>query len=134
MILLVPIRSGSAAVTTPGTPGVDMTGLDIVRLALLKIGVASPVDTIDGLMADVGLAELNMLLDQWNADRAGASQPTFPAYTLTASLSPHTIGPTGTFVVVQRPVTIEGATLLWPDAPTRVELTMRDRAWWREQT
>lgn len=132
MIIFLPVASATPAATTPGTPGVAMTGQDIVRLAYLRIGVVSPVDTMDPMLADVGLAELNMLLDQWNADKFCAFSSTFDPFTLTPALSPHTIGSSGTFVVVQRPVTIDGITLL-DTADVRMDLTPRDRAWWRAQ-
>lgn len=129
MFLIVPIGSGSSTPTTPVvvTPGVDMTGLDLVTQALLEIGVVSPGEAPEPGTAEYGLAKLNRLFDSLNADRRCVFASTLDAYTLTPSLQPHTIGPGGTFDIIQRPETLEGANLLI--AGVRTPLRLRDAQW-----
>lgn len=81
-----------------------------------------------------GLSKLNRLFDRWSARKVMAFNVDFSVFTLTANLSPHLIGPTGspTFVVAQRPVTVESAALLIQSGPSIIDVPMniRDDAWW----
>lgn len=111
------------------TPGVDMTGLDVVRAAMRKIGVLNATEVPSGEDADDVLAELNLLLDRWNAKPESAFATGFTPLTLSPGLSPHTIGPSGTFVAISRPIRIDGANLIV--GGLRTPITMRDRAWYQ---
>ena len=109
-----------------------MTASEIVIAALkeiLVVGVgqdARAEDVVDGL------AKLNLLLDTWNAKRHAIYADQVVTGTLTPSLQPHTIGPTGTLVVTQRPVSIEYASLVI--GTTRQRINIRDMQWWSENT
>lgn len=88
----------------------------------------------DNLSADDGallLRKLNQIFGEWNTKRQAIYRSFPTTYTLTPSLSPHTIGPTGTFVVAQRPVEIDAATLVL-SAAANVPLTIRDAAWYAD--
>lgn len=84
--------------------------------------------------ADV-LGKLNRMLDRWNTQRLYAYNVNFANYTLTPNLSPHTIGPTGTFTVSVRPVEIYAAALILNNVTPNVTmpLALRDDTWWAHQ-
>lgn len=112
-------------------PGV-LTGRDLVTDALLEINVYDALDEPSPQDAAFVLRKLNRILDNWNAERPGVYAEQFQSYTLTPALSPHTIGPSGTFVVTQRPVTVEGATLVLNTANSpQVGIRLRDRGWYQ---
>lgn len=66
----------------------------------------SPEDT------EFARGKLNTIFDDWNAERGAVYADQFITGAFTPALDPHTIGPTGTFVVNQRPVTIDSASWL----------------------
>jgi hypothetical protein len=112
----------------------SLTAADICRAALLDLNVFEPSDSVSNDDLAFVLTKLNRILDNWNADRTAVYADQFVTSTLTAALSPHLIGPTGslTFVVTQRPVSIEGAVLIYATASApQVALTLRDAAWYR---
>jgi hypothetical protein len=112
-----------------------MTVQDLATQALIKIGVArggdAPASEDLNFVCDV----LNRVLDDLNAERGAVYADVFSTYVLTANLNPHTIGPTGTFVVTQRPVSIEGANLILNTSTPAIRqpITLRDRAWWLDE-
>jgi hypothetical protein len=113
----------------------DVTS-DIITRALRKINQIAPDETPGTTDLNSGLTELNDLLDTWAAKRRFAYNVSFTAYTLTPNLSPHTIGPTGTFVVAQRPVKVVGATLILTNVTPNIDspvLRIRDDDWWNAQ-
>lgn len=108
----------------------------VITDALQDVNVLGEGQAADDAQATTGLRLLRDLIDLWNADRLKVYADQFTQFVLTPSLSPHTIGPTGaTWTVPQRPVTIEGASLMYPgDTDVWVELNMRDAEWWHGQT
>lgn len=110
-----------------------LTAADICRAALLDLNVFDPSDVIENGDLAFVLTKLNRILDNWNADRAAIYADQFTTFTLTANLSPHTIGPTGTWVASQRPVSIEGASLIYNTSPNtaQVDINIRDAAWYQ---
>lgn len=102
--------------------------------ALMEIGALAQGESLSAGDADFTLGKLNRLLDNWNGEHQASYAQQFTTFTLTPSLSPHTIGPTGTWVTTQRPVTIESLSLIL-SAPTSsyVPITLRDAQWWADQ-
>ena len=97
--------------------------------ALTEIGVLAAGETLGPEDADFLLGKLTRLLDRWNAERPAVYADAISSFTLTPSLQPHTIGPSGaTFTVTQRPVEIVHANIVQTDI--RVPLTIRDADWW----
>lgn len=83
---------------------------------------------------DLGLRTLNRLFDSMNADEMAIYNEGFADYTLTPGLSPHTIGPGGTFSVTQRPVSLEYAALNLGNSPAVfTRINVRDDAWYQRQ-
>jgi len=113
-----------------------LTGLDLVTNALSEINAIQAGDSPSPELAAFGLSKLKQVVNNWNADRPFAYAVDFLNETLTPNLSPHTIGPTGTFVRT-RPVSIDGIVLILNTGSTpysNVTLTPRDATWWQEQT
>jgi hypothetical protein len=76
------------------------------------------------------LGKLNQLFGEWNTKKQAIYRSVPSTHTLTSSLSPHTIGPTGTFVVAQRPVEIDAANLILTGG-SKTEIRVRDREWYQ---
>jgi hypothetical protein len=108
----------------------------IIVNALYKINALSVGEQPSAAEAQDGLTELNLLFDDWNAMRHAVYAQSFDTYTLVPNLLPHTIGPTAaTFTVTQRPVSLDGASLIL-DTSTPAsyqEITVRDWQWWHAQ-
>lgn len=113
-----------------------MTARDLVVRALQHLTIVGADASVTAEDATFVLSELNALLDEWNAERAAVYADAFTTYTLTASLSPHTIGPSGTFNVTQRPVEIVSAGLILTasDPDVRIPIAIRDAQWWAGQS
>jgi hypothetical protein len=105
-----------------------VTALDLITDALRELRVLNAVDPPGGEDAALGLSRLNMILDDFNAERPSVYADTITTYTLTPGLNPHTIGPTGTLVTNQRPVSIAAANILV--SGLRSPVAIRDAAWW----
>lgn len=104
---------------------------DFVRQALQQLGVLAVGSTPSATDLHVGVETINRILDDWNVEPSASYNTEFESYTLTPSLQPHTIGPTGTFVVTTRPTSIQGANLILPGNLTiRTDITIRDDEWW----
>lgn len=110
-----------------------ITGLSIVRDALLEHNIIQLGTDPSAEDADFVLGRLNSILDSWNADRGAVYCETINVFPLTASLSPHTIGPTGTWVVAQRPVTIEAAAVFVSSTVKQLIDCDHDYLWWAGQ-
>lgn len=107
-----------------------MTAAEIVNDALREIRVINAVDAPSSEDAALGLFRLNKILDNLNAERRFIYADVIATYTLTPSLSPHTIGPTAstpTWIATQRPETIEAANLLI--GVQRYPITIRPYEW-----
>lgn len=115
-----------------------MTKRDILTETAVELGILDPGDTLGDREALTLSNKFDRLTDRWNAKGAAAFARAFNTYTLTPSLSPHTIGVTGaTFTVTTgRPVSIEAAGLVLttstPDV--RVPITIRDWEWWARES
>jgi len=108
---------------------------DLVRSAMLEINTIAANETPNAGDAGWGLEKLQRLIDKLNAIRQAIYGVTFTEFTLIPNHAPHTIGPTGDFVITPRPVRIPYASfILNPgqganevDAPP---INIRDAAWW----
>lgn len=122
-------------------PALQYTALDIIKQALVEIGVLAPGDVPDGETGQWAFTELNNLIDSWQALEAYVYAQQFQLFTLVAALSPHTIGPASlkpTFStgIQPRPVKIVGAATVLNTSGTLVDgpiIRIRDAAWWQAQ-
>jgi hypothetical protein len=77
---------------------------------------------------------LNQIIDAWNADAGASIAEVFTPFVTTANLQPHTIGPSGVWVLPSRPVAIDGAALLYGNGQ-RAPITVHDDpAWWQTRS
>lgn len=113
--------------------------LDICTDALTEINAYGPSDPPisagDGALC---LRLLNQEVDAWAARKVYAYNVNFQPFTLTPNHGPHLIGPglaAPDFAAAQRPVRIEGATLILNTVTPAVDvpLVLRDDDWWRNQ-
>jgi hypothetical protein len=112
----------------------SVKAIDIITEAMQELNLISAVEIPSAEDAAYCLKKLNSVLDEWSARRAYAFNVGFVLYTLIPNHQPHTIGPTGDFVVSQRPVRIEAAALVL-NTGTQVDLplNLRDDDWWAAQ-
>lgn len=112
------------------------TVLDLIKSSLRLIGQLGPGQGAGTSELADALLILNGMLDSWNVEKASVYAILFTNFTLTPSLSPHTIGPTGaTFTATERPVRIEGANLILNTSTPNVyqPIALRDKDWWLNQ-
>jgi len=112
-------------------PVTAVTGLDVVKGALLELGVLAAGEEPEGSVADFVLSKGNRLIDNWNAKRQAIFAVEFPTFTLVAGTQPLTIGSSGAnFAVTQRPVSIDAANVII-SGNVRVPLVIHtDPQWW----
>lgn len=111
-----------------------MTFRDIIIQALQEIQAIAQGEVPSAQEMSDGLVRLNRLMDRWAARKILAFNVGFQLFTLQPNLSPHTIGPNGTFVVPQRPVRIESAALVLnlTNPSTDIPIAIRDDQWWAQ--
>jgi len=110
-----------------------MTGKDLCTNILVELNIYGAADPPSPEDLNLVLTKVNRIFDSWNAKHQASYCETFADYTLTPALSPHTIGPTGVWVVAQRPVSLEDASL---DDGSGVQspIWVRDAAWYAGRT
>jgi hypothetical protein len=111
------------------------TVLDLLTDAMMEINALAAGEPMTAEDAAFCLRKLNHILDEWSARRLYVPNVNFQLYTLTPNLQPHTIGPTGTFVVASRPVRIDSASLVLntTNPATDMPIRIRDDDWWANQ-
>ena len=80
----------------------------------------------------VVLRALNRLFDLWNTRGEALYTVSWVSAPLVPAVQPHTVGPTGIFVVPQRPVSIESAHLIFPgstESQTSIAITRDPKEW-----
>lgn len=87
------------------------TAADLIRRSMKLLGVLAAGETPRADEQADGLVELNHLLASWANERLLVHGTRRATYTLTAGLSPHTIGAGGTFDTT-RPLRIDRASIL----------------------
>ena len=89
-----------------------VTARTIIADAAAELNVTASGEILDAADAESLRGVLARLIDNWNAEREAIYATDFLTFTFVPGLNPHTIGPTGAWVVSARPVTIEGATVV----------------------
>jgi hypothetical protein len=115
----------------------SVAALELIQNALAEIGVYSPGETLSAADAQFCLKKLNRMLDQWNATVLKIYNRTFQVFNMVTGLpaQPFTIGPTGLFVVSQRPEKILAANIFLNQngSIVRSPVAVRDDDWWAAQ-
>ncbi len=105
----------------------SVTVLTLITEALQELNVYQLAETLGTNEKAAVLSKLNQLFDLWNADRQTIWSEIFTQFTLTANLSPHTIGASAaTWTMAIRPVTLDGCDLVLntntPDVFTPIDI------------
>lgn len=108
-----------------------MTYLELLTDALRELNILDAEQEAQAADADLALRTLNRMFDAWNADGHAAYVVQNADFTLTPSLNPHTIGPSGTLSAA-RPVAIEQAVIV--SGSIVYPVTLRDLVWWNRLT
>src|ERR1017187_6157373 len=104
-----------------------MTWLELITNAFYETGTVAQGEPVSANLSQFAIDRLNMVLDLWSAARRYCYNVNFSTFTQIPSLSPHTIGPTGTFVVPYRPTRIEAASIILTGTNPVVDLPMNIR-------
>lgn len=94
-----------------GGPGVTV-GSDILYPALRLIRLIRPGHGPQTEIITEALAALNALLDSWNTERLTVPAVLRNVFTLASNAQSYTIGPSGAFLVTNRPSRVEKAGLI----------------------
>lgn len=136
----MPILPPGAPAIPAQQPGAtcSLKAVDIITAAMLEIGAIDPNEVISGPEAATGLQKLNRILDAWNTDKRYVYAEQFDQYLIHTNTQPQTIGPSGFFVVNQRPVEIRDAQIILqnnsPADNIRYPLNLRDYDWWAKKS
>jgi hypothetical protein len=103
--------------------------LTICRNALKGLSVLGSGETMKPADASDVLDALNLILDDWGANPSASYAEVFTTFATTPALNPHTIGPTGTWVLPVRPVKIDGLSSGGIAIPVHT-----DPGWWLQQS
>ena len=114
------------------------TVLDIVTDILTEIEAYQVGEDVDPADAQRVVRIVNRELDAWAARKLYVYAVTFTEFTLTPDHAPHLIGPglnPPDFAVAQRPVRLEGATLVLNNVTPNVDIPLNPRGsdWWNYQ-
>lgn len=118
---------------TLDTPTGEGTGTaaKLIRRAMKLLGVLAASENPTAADQSDGLLELNQLLGTWANKRLLVHGTRRTTHTLTPSLSPHTIGASGTFDV-PRPLRIDGAGIIPAGGTAETPLKLLTDAEWRD--
>lgn len=121
---------------TAANTAVSATAREIMTSAMTEINANAQGETPTAGDAAWCLEKLQRLIDRFNARQEIIFNVNFTKFTLQANHAPHTIGPTGDFVMAQRPIKLVAAALVLTSSGTGIDipLNVRDDAWWAAQT
>jgi hypothetical protein len=101
----------------------------IIGTALAGHNVYLPGEPVPPAAAETCRVLLNQIIDAWNADAGASVAEVFTPFVTTPGLQPHTIGPSGVWVLPVRPVAIDGAALGLSGGWTTITVHT-DPDWW----
>ena len=112
-----------------------MNWLQLITNSFYESKAVSIGEPVPPELSSLAIDRLNMILDTWSAARRYCYNVNFAVFTLQPNHSPHTIGPTGDFVVANRPTKIEACDLVLVGTNPVVDLlvAVRDDDWWAQQ-
>lgn len=110
----------------------SITGRTLCQQVMYELGVLAAGEIGEGVDIVTVLGKVNLVLDNWNAERESVYADSLLTFTTTPDLNPHTIGPAGTWITTQRPVSIESANLVVNTA--RWPVNIRDQQWYAALT
>lgn len=103
---------------------------DLIYGALTEIRVARGGDVLRAEDQALGLLLLNEVLERLAVTPNALYARMSTGAALVPGLQPHTIGPSGTFLVPRRPVRIARMNLVFPTGTTRQPVAVLSKAWW----
>ncbi len=106
------------------------TAADLIRRSLKLLGILAAGESASSEDLADGLVELNHLLATWANERLMVHGVRRTTQTLTASLSPHTIGSAGTFNTT-RPLRVDGAGVIAASGTQEIPLQILTDAEYR---
>jgi hypothetical protein len=111
---------------------VAVTYGDVITDAFYELSILGAGEVLSPEDADLGLGKLNRLIDNWNGERQAVYHDALSSFTLTPSLSPHTIGPSGATWTLSpnRPVSIARANLVINGTRIKIDVHNNDVGWY----
>lgn len=112
------------------TEGIPTTAQDVITDTLVALGEVGFNETVNSDDLSFGLTRLNGLLDSWSTERLSLYTVKRGQFTLSASTQDYTIGPTGTFTTVGRPVLIQTAAIIISATTIRFQMNVLTSKQW----
>jgi hypothetical protein len=106
----------------------------IIANALAGHNIYLPGESVPPAAAETCRSLLNQIIDAWNADAGASVAEVFTPFNTTPNLQPHTVGPTGVWVLPVRPVAIDAAALALGNGQWAEIAVHDDGAWWNGRT
>ena len=110
----------STTMVTPAVPAGTLVR-DLIRDALLEIGVLYPEQTLSPAQGALGLLRLQSMIDASGADQLTLSKQLQTPFTLPGGTSTVTVGPGGT-VNITRPVWVNALSYVIPGSSPAIEV------------
>jgi hypothetical protein len=105
----------------------------IIANALAGHNIYLPGEPVPPAAAETCRSLLNQIIDSWNADAGASVAEVFTPFPTTPNLQPHTIGPTGVWVLPVRPVAIDAAACALGNGQWQDITVHDDGAWWNSR-
>lgn len=112
------------------------TGRTLCTDAMLELAILQAGETPNDTDIQFVLRKLNRVINNWNAEREAIYATDAQHWTIVPGVQPQTIGPTGLYVVTQRPVAIDAANIILNNVSpvVRNPFHIRDYQWWALQS
>lgn len=106
-----------------------MTVLELITDCLVSLGEVGQGETVNTDDQSYCLTRLNGLLDSWSTERLSLYAVKRGQFTLVAGTQDYTIGPSGTFTTIGRPVLIQTAAII-PVGTIRFQMNVLTSKQW----
>lgn len=116
-------------------PATSVAVNQLLMEALQEIRMGRAGDSLEPELLEWARGKMNRLFDKWNADPAAKFAVGFASYAPVSGTQAYTLGPSGVWVVTQRPDRIKGANLILAGTSpaVRIPIDIVDDQWWLSQ-
>ncbi len=103
---------------------------DVITDTLVALGEVGQGETVNPDDLAFCLIRLNAMLDSWSTERLSLYTIPRAQFTLSASVQDYTIGPTGTFTTIGRPVLLQTAAIIISGTTIRFQMNVLTAKQW----
>ncbi len=103
---------------------------DVITDTLVALGEVGQGETVNPDELAFSLTRLNAMLDSWSTERLSLYTTPRAQFTLSANVQDYTIGPTGTFTTIGRPVLLQTAAIIISGTTIRFQMNVLTSKQW----